>query len=578
MPIYEIEGKRVQTDTPLSEDEIDEIGASIRAQQEVAPAAPQEQALGTVDTGNITSGYMMGLKDPITAGAQMLPRGLEAVTSAGGYYPNMVSKFFADEAARVDAMAAEEEKRYQAARAMQGREGIDLQRMTGNVVNPANLAIGMRGAQLLRGSPWLQAAGTGAAASMLQPVTDTTEDSFGEQKAKQAAIGGVAGPVGNVFVQGLGRAASPLVTKAEQTMRDLGVTMTPGQLMGTQAKAIEEFAQNIPLIGPMISSARERQLFQFNRGVINKALRKVDEKLPDEVIGRDAVAHVQQVVSQKYDDVLASVSMQYDKLLAGKIGEVIPRSKLTAAADKQKLNDELNKLIYSQVPVDNKVSGVVDGQLFKRIEAAVNERIKVYGQSKTPSDLDIADALQDALKIWRAELMAQNPKYAQQLSKINAAYSDVVVMETAAAAGGAQNGVFTAKNYQTAVRQRDMSRRKRAFAAGKAKGQELSDAAVETIAPVTGATTEGRVAMSLAGGYGAFKDPWLAAGAVAGSKMIYSPTGLKVIEAIATKRPELVRKIGEALKKRGPREGSISAAEVMKEYQRQTGGAPFEGQ
>lgn len=578
MPIYEIEGKRVQTDTPLSEDEIDEIGASIRAQQQVAPAAPQEQALGTVDTGNITSGFMMGLKDPITAGAQMLPRGLEAVTSAGGYYPNVVSRFFADEAARVDAMAAEEEKRYQAARAMQGREGIDLQRMTGNVVNPATLAVGMRGAQLLRGSPMVQAAGTGAAASMLQPVTDTTEDSFGEQKAKQAAVGGVAGPVGNVLVQGVGRAASPLVTKAEQTMRDLGVTMTPGQLMGTQAKAIEEFAQNIPLIGPMISNARERQLYQFNKGVINKALRKVDEKLPDDVIGRDAVAHVQQVVSQKYDDVLASVSMQYDKSLAGKIGEVIPRSKLTAAADKQKLNDELNKLIYSQVPVDNKVNGVVDGQLFKRIEAAVNERIKVYGQSKTPSDLDIADALQDALKIWRNELMSQNPKYAQKLQKINAAYSDVVVMETAAAAGGAQNGVFTAKNYQTAVRQRDMSRRKRAFAAGKAKGQELSDAAVETIAPVTGATTEGRVAMSLAGGYGAWRDPWLAAGAVAGAKMIYSPTGLKVIEAIATKRPDLVRKIGEALKKRGPREGSISAAEVMKEYQRQTGGAPFEGQ
>lgn len=578
MPIYEIEGKRVQTDTPLSEDEIDEIGASIRAQQQTAPAAPQEQALGTVDTGNITSGFMMGLKDPITAGAQMLPRGLEAITSAGGYYPNVVSQFFGSEAARVDAMAAEEEKRYQAARAMQGREGIDLTRMTGNVVNPANLAIGMRGAQLLRGAPMAQAAGTGAAASMLQPITDTTEASFGEQKAKQAAVGGVAGPVGNVLVQGLGRVASPLVTKAEQTMRDLGVTMTPGQLMGTQAKAIEEFAQNIPLIGPMISSARERQLFQFNRGVINKALRKVDEKLPDDVIGRDAVAHVQQVVSQKYDDVLANVSMTYDKELATKIGEVIPKSKIAGAAKKQELNDLLDSLVYSQVPVDNKIVGQVSGEAFKTIETNINRKIAQYAKSTDPNDLEIADALSQALKVWRAELMSQNPKYAQQLSKINAAYSDITVMEAAAANGGAQNGVFTPKNYQTAVRQRDMSRRKRAFAAGKAKGQEVSDAAVETIAPVTGATTEGRVAMSLAGGYGALQNPAVAAGAYAATKLIYSPTGLKVIEAIATRRPDLVRKIGEALKKRGPREGSISAAEVMKEYQRQTGGAPFEGQ
>lgn len=577
MPLYEIEGKRVRTEVPLSEAEIDEIGASIRAQQ--APLATQsERPLGSVNLGNIESGYMMGLKDPLTAGAQMLPRGLEILTSAGGAYPNVVSKFFADEVSRIDALAAEEEQKYQAQRAAQGDEGFDPGRMTGNIINPANLAVGIRGAQVFKNAPMAQAALTGAASSTLQPVTDMSEDSFGEQKTKQAGVGAVVGPAGNVVFQGVGRMASPLVTKAEQTMRDLGVTMTPGQLMGTQAKAIEEFAQNIPLIGPMISNARERQLYQFNKGVINKALRKVDEKLPDDVIGRDAVKYVQDVVSQKYDEVLASVSMQYDKALAGKIGEVIPRSKLTAAADKQKLNDELNMLIYSQVPVDNKVSGVVDGQLFKRIEAAVNERIKVYGQSKTPSDLDIADALQDALKIWRNELMSQNPKHAQKLSKINAAYSDVTVMETAAAAGGAQNGVFTAKNYQTAVRQRDMSRRKRAFAAGRAKGQELSDAAVETIAPVTGATTEGRVAMSLAGGYGAWRDPWLAAGAVAGTKLIYSPTGLKVIEAIATKRPDLVRKIGEALKKRGPREGSISAAEVMKEYQRQAGDLPFAGE
>ena len=577
MPLYEIEGKRVRTEVPLSEAEIDEIGASIRAQQ--APLATQsERPLGSVNLGNIESGYMMGLKDPITAGAQMLPRGLEILTSAGGAYPNVVSKFFADEVSRIDALAAEEEQKYQAQRAAQGDEGFDPGRMTGNIVNPANLAIGIRGAQVFKNAPMAQAALTGAAASTLQPVTDMSEDSFGEQKTKQAGIGAVVGPAGNVVFQGVGRMFSPLVTQAEKTMRDLGVTLTPGQLMGKQAKAIEEFSQNIPLIGTFISNARERQLFDFNKGVINNTLRKVDEKLPDEVIGRDAVAYVQQVVSQKYDDVLSNVSMKYDRELASKIGEVIPKSNISGAAKKQELNDLLDSLVYSQVPVDNKIVGEVSGEAFKAIETNINRKIAQYARSTDPNDLEIADALSQALKVWRGELMAQNPKYAQKLQRINAAYADVTVMETAAANGGAANGVFTPKNYQTAVRQRDMSRRKRAFAAGKARGQQVSDAAVETLSPEVAATTEGRVAMGLAGGYGALQNPYIAGAAVVATPLLYSKGGLKAIEAIATRRPDIVRKIGEALKKRGPRAGSITAAEVMKEYQRQAGDLPFAGE
>jgi len=41
-----------------------------------------------------SSGFMMGLKDPITGGAQMLPRALAGVTSGFGAYQNPVSQFF----------------------------------------------------------------------------------------------------------------------------------------------------------------------------------------------------------------------------------------------------------------------------------------------------------------------------------------------------------------------------------------------------------------------------------------------------------------------------------------------------
>lgn len=534
--------------------------------------------MGSVNTGDIKSGFLMGIKDPLTAGAQMLPRGLEILTSAGGAYPNVVSKFFADEVSRVDALAAEEEQKYQAQRAAQGDEGFDPGRMTGNIINPANLAVGLRGAQVFKNAPMATAALTGAGTTMLTPVTDMSEESFGEQKLKQGGVGAIAGPAGNLAVKGVGRVISPLRSQAEETMRQLGVTLTPGQLMGKQTKAIEEFAQNIPLVGTFISGARERQLFQFNKGVLNNTLRKVDEKLPDDVIGRDAVAYVQQTVGQKYDEVLNNVSMKYDRGLAAKIGDVIAESKIAGAAKKQELSDLLDNLIYSQVPVDRNIVGEVSGTAFKNIETNINRKIAQYSRSTDPNDLEIADALNRALKTWRLEMMSQNPKQAQKLLKINAAYADLTAIETAAAAGSATNGVFTPKNYQAAVRQRDLSRRKRAFAAGKARGQQVSDAAVDLLSPEIASTTEGRVAMGLAGGYGALQNPIVAGAAVVATPILYSKGGLRAIEAIASRRPDIARKIGDALQKLGPKEGSITAAQVVKEYQRATGEMPFAGE
>ena len=45
-----------------------------------------------------TSGFLMGLKDPISGGAQLAPRGLAYATSLGGAIPNPVSRFFDEEA------------------------------------------------------------------------------------------------------------------------------------------------------------------------------------------------------------------------------------------------------------------------------------------------------------------------------------------------------------------------------------------------------------------------------------------------------------------------------------------------
>ena len=85
MPTYRIEGKRVKTDKPLSDAEIDEIGAQIRGAPPVTPKAPEPSGIpiGRVGVGAETAPAMALLspeqkRQALEIGAQV------AALGAGG--------------------------------------------------------------------------------------------------------------------------------------------------------------------------------------------------------------------------------------------------------------------------------------------------------------------------------------------------------------------------------------------------------------------------------------------------------------------------------------------------------------
>jgi hypothetical protein len=176
---------------------------------------------------------VQGMRDSIDAGAQLLPRGLEMLTSLGGAAPNKVSDFFGAEAKRVDAMNAKGEAEYQAARTATGQEGFDGARLIGNIVSPTNAAIAAKlpaaATALGRVGQGVVAGGIGGA---LQPV-DVTEEgaSFAGKKAAQigigAAAGGVltplAGKIGDAFGRWVAsrRAQVVDITSLERTLRQI---------------------------------------------------------------------------------------------------------------------------------------------------------------------------------------------------------------------------------------------------------------------------------------------------------------------------------------------------------------------
>ncbi len=556
MPTYTINGKRITTDKVLSEAEIDEIAAEVGTRASPTQAAP---AMGSVlanliPTGGVKapapqqeapSGFKQGLLDPFRGGVQLIAQGL------GG----LGSEYFKGEAQRMGESLKAQEAEYQQQRAASGQEGFDAARLAGNVINPANL-LPVGGA-----TPFTKALATGAVSGAFQPVL--SEEDFATEKAKQAAAGGIGGVLGAKATTLVGNVLNPLTSKAEQTMRDLGVKLTPGQTAGGQFKDIESFAASIPLVGSYISDAKERALYSFNKGVINKALKKVGAGLDEDVIGRDAVQAVNAIVDDKYDNVLSKMSFKLDfPTYSG----ILKASKTpTSSADRVRVNDELQAIVFNRLPKGEPIPG----ETYKQIESQLRQRADQLNRG-TVSDQDVGAALRQASLSLKEGLRKQNPEYTSELRRIDSAYGDISVMKAAAANTGAENGVFTPRQYKTAVRQSDRTKNKTLYAAGTARGQDVAEAAVSVMEPKQTANLEGRIALSNVGGYTMAANPATALPLALAAPVLYSESGVKMMNALMRERPEVVRKIGDILTKKATKEGSITAAQIMEEYKRQT--------
>jgi hypothetical protein len=174
----------------MTEQEEFEFRARLEAEQAQKPTTRQQVQ------ASMPMRVLQGMRDPIDAGAQLLPRGLEFVTSAGGLAPNRVSQFFGDQAQSVDQGISENEAQYEAARRATGQEGFDAGRFTGNVFSPANAAIAAR---LPAAVSTAGRVGTGmalgASGGALSPVNTENNPDFAGTKAGQMLIGGVTGGV-----------------------------------------------------------------------------------------------------------------------------------------------------------------------------------------------------------------------------------------------------------------------------------------------------------------------------------------------------------------------------------------------
>lgn len=507
---------------------------------------------------------MRGFRDPIDAAAQLLPRFLEVVTSAGGTLPNEVSDWFAKESKRVDALNKSVEQQYRAA----GGEDISAGRFIGNIASPASIVPAARvgqlvsgglqvGRQAIRGAgfgPTATAATIGAVGGALTPVSDT--ENFAESKLLQTGLGAALGPVAEKVVG----VVSPRITESAQKLREAGISnLTPGQAFGGITQKIEQAAESVPLVGDVIAGARMRNIEEFSRTAINQSLKNIDAELPRGLSGNAAIKFAEDKIGKAYNQIVPKLSVSSDTVLtyAGESPVTLINNidNIVAGASANlddKAASQLSKIIENNLTNKFK-NNVLSGKDLKTAESALGNFAVRFKKAQDPNQNLMGDALFDVQLTLRQAVEEANPDYKGQLQKINAAFADFIRVQRAAASTGAKEGVFTPAQLSAAAKATDISKRKGAFARGEARMQDIAQAGEQVLGsklPDSGTPYRLGVGAAGLGALGGI-DP-LAAALGAGTMAAYTQPGIRALSALLYERPEVLRRIGEPLRRTAP--------------------------
>jgi hypothetical protein len=308
-------------------------------------------------------------------------------------------------------------------------------------------------------------------------------------------------------------------------------------------------------LGDFITSGQRHPIEELNQAAYARALNPIGEKVTAPA-GREAVEQVADKLGAAYNKLLPNLQFKADQQFAAELGN-IQQMAVGLAEPQVKQFDSIirNDLVRHMTPQGN-----MSGESLKKVETALTQKAKNYLGSSVASERELGSALQATLDTVRSTLVRSNPKQAEQLTRINEGWANYARIRQASSMVGAENGIFTPNQLQSAVRALDKSVGKGDFAKGNALMQDLSEAGKNVLgAKYPDSGTAGRLALGagLAGGLAAV-NPAALAGAAAAA-IPYTAPGQRFAAALLTKRPAAAVPVGNFIDQYGPRLGAMLA-------------------
>jgi hypothetical protein len=402
--------------------------------------------------------------------------GAAAATPAGSYFAGAANALTAgslDELAGV--LGGDQAQAQEAKEAMRQSNPIatGVGEVTGGVL--ASLGVGGLAARALPAAAG--AAGAFSPAALAGDAAYGAAYGAGESNDNRlggAVTGALSGAAGGVLGRGvvnrIAGAVAPNVSPEVALLRDKGVRLTPGQAIGPTASRIEEKLVSIPGVGDLIRNGRTRALGDFNRAVINDALRPLGKELPEGLEGPRAMKFAQQAFDDAYDGARSGMQLAPDAQLAADLADLETRVK-GGALSRESANRLAN--IYSGRVGRRIQAGAVGGDEYKKM---VSELGALQSSAKK-TDGELADAIGEMkTHIESAARRSSPPEAVAAMDAADEGYAQFVRAEQAAQMRGGDTGVFTPTQYDAAVQKMDGTVRSRGYLRGDALGQDMASA------------------------------------------------------------------------------------------------------
>lgn len=375
--------------------------------------------------------------------------------------------------------------------------GANIGRMGGEIIGSAPVA----GLKAIQGSGMIARLVNGAlqggtAAAATSNASDAPLD-------KQLEIGALTGGALPVVGKVLSKFVAPTINPLAKKLLDMGIRLTPGQIMGGGIKGAEDKLASVPVLGSFIANSQRTAVTDFNRAAMNNALEPIGAKLPASTqVGRQGVDYVATKIGDVYNTVLPRMTGIYDNQLQNELAQI--ERAATGAGVKADTIKRLGSVLNAQVLDKADANGQFSGETLKGIQSQLGKIASEHLGSGDFDDRKLGDLVSQAHAAFNDMLLRNNPAEAPAISAANAAWARYNQIRKAASGVGAKEGVFSGPQFASAVQRTDKSVQKGAYARGNALSQDISDAATSVLpSSVPDSGTAGRLLMAsaLAGGH-----------------------------------------------------------------------------
>lgn len=388
----------------------------------------------------------------------------------------------------------------------------------------------------------------------------------GEAALYGGGIGGALGGAGRI----IGGVVGPWATEAAQRLTGRGVRLTPGEVLGGFGKRAEDIVTSLPGVGQMVRNRQREGIESVNRAAWDEALEPIRTQGQGArfgagvEMGHDAQQEAQQIFNRRYGRVVPRMRAEFDVPLENEIRAI---SAAIPQTIRPQYGDAFRRHIRENMDMTTPQGHITGRALQDSLQGLRDEAMNLRRNPGHAYDIDLANALDDTRAALETAAARYTPTRTMNMFRnINTAYQRFATLRRAGAGVGTVDSVFTPAQLKNAVVASDRSVGKGASARGTMPLQQLAQDAKNTMARQvadSGTPERGALMTLMAGGVGGHMlgIPPAALGVGAGLAGLYTRTGNRMFQSLATFSPATRRILRRAIEQAATRSG-VPAAEM----------------